>query len=245
LSNETDETQRTVDRTDRTKLKRYPERASYERDDIDAILDEALVCHMGFVVDDQPYVIPTLCARVGDYLYLHGSSASRALRTMGKAPRVCVTASLMDGLVLARSAFFHSVNYRAVVVLGEVTEIDDPEEKEIALEAFTNALVPGRWDDVRRPTTQELKATKVLRMPLDEASVKVRNGPPSDEEADLELDGWAGIIPLEVRALAPVPAPDLRDGIEVPEPISNYVIRPGAHPLWDRGDDSWPAQPPQ
>ncbi|GAA4743095.1 pyridoxamine 5'-phosphate oxidase family protein [Nocardioides endophyticus] len=230
MTNETGAAGRVMQRTDRTTLKRYPERASYDRDLIDPILDEALVCHMGFVVDDQPYVIPTLCARVGDFLYLHGSSASRALRTMSKAPRVCVTASLMDGLVLARSAFFHSVNYRAVVVLGAVTEVEDAAEKELALEAFTNALVPDRWSDVRRPTEKELKATKVLRMPLDEVSLKTRNGPPADEEADLALDAWAGVIPLEVRALPAVPDPALRPGIKMPRAISEFAVGTGEHP---------------
>ena len=223
-----------VERTERTRLQRYPARASYERESIYAILDEALVCHMGFVVEEQPYVIPTLCARAGDALYLHGSAASRALRTMQRIPRVCVTATLMDGLVLARSAFFHSVNYRSVVVLGSATAIS-ADEKEFALEQFTNAIVPGRWNDVRGPTRQELKATNILRMPLDEASVKTRNGPPSDLEEDHELDAWSGVIPLELRALPAVPDPTLREGIAMPSNVSTYAVRPEPHPLFEDG----------
>lgn len=226
---------RTVARTERTTLKRYPERASYWRDEVDAILDEALVCHMGFAVGDQPYVIPTVCARVGDALYLHGSAASRALRSMKAAPRVCVTATLVDGIVLARSAFSHSINYRSVVILGPVADVTDEEEKAVALGAFTNALIPNRWDDVRPPTVKELRATTVLRMPLDEASVKSRSGPPADDPEDVDLDAWAGVIPLEMRALPPVAAPNLRDGIDAPDPIANYVVRQAPHPLWRSG----------
>jgi len=211
-----------VTRTPQTRLKRYPARASYLREDIYAILDEALVCHMGFVVDDQPYVIPTLCARVDNVLYLHGSSASRALKTMSGIPRVCVTATLMDGLVLARSAFFHSVNYRSVVVLGAAEEVSTA-EKELALESFTNAIVPGRWNDVRSPSRKELKATRILKLALDEASVKARSGPPSDLEEDLALDTWSGVIPVRVRPDKPVPDPTLRSGIAVPGYIKRYV----------------------
>lgn len=218
-------------RTDRTRLRRYPDRANYERDAIYAVLDEALVCHMGFSVDEQPYVIPTLCARVDDDLYLHGSAASRALKQMKGALRVCVTATLIDGLVLARSAFYHSVNYRSVVVLGAAESISDEDEKLRALERFTNTLVSGRWDEVRPPTPQELKATEILRMPLAEASLKSRNGAPSDLEEDHARETWSGVIPLELRVLPPVPDPTLRSGIEVPEHVIAYMLRSRPHPL--------------
>lgn len=215
-----------LERTDRTRLRRYPERANYERADIYAVLDEALVCHMGFTVDEQPYVIPTLCARVDDALYLHGSAASRALRTMKAAPRVCVTATIVDGLVLARSAFFHSVNYRSVVALGTAESITDTAEKLMALERFTNTIVDGeRWPDVRPPTPQEFKGTDILRMDLDEASLKSRGGPPSDLPEDLGLDAWSGVIPIEVKVHQPVPDPTLRDGIEPPGYVSAFVAR--------------------
>nr|AIU93871.1 hypothetical protein LRS1606.437 [Rhodococcus sp. NS1] len=222
---------RTVAPTDRTRLRRYPERASYARDDIDSVLDEALICHLGFTVDGQPYVIPTMCTRVDDFLYLHGSAASRTLKTVHAASRVCLTASLVDGLVLARSAFAHSLNYRSVVVLGPVVKVEDEAEKMNALKMLTNALIPNRWDDIRPPTPQELKATTVLRMPLREASLKWRSGPPSDLDEDLTSEAWSGVIPLEVRALPPVPAPTLRKSTEVPDEIAHYTVRQGPHPF--------------
>ncbi len=217
--------------TDKTRLRRYPDRARYERDAIYAVLDEALVCHMGFTVAEQPYVIPTLCVRVGDHLYLHGSAASRALKTMKSIPRVCVTATLVDGIVLARSAFYHSINYRSVVVLGAAESISDDTEKRLALEQFTNNLVDGRWDDVRPPTTQELKVTEILRMPLEEASLKSRNGAPSDLEQDYASDTWSGVIPVEQRVLPAVKDPTLRPGIVVPSYVSDYSLRGKPHPL--------------
>jgi nitroimidazol reductase NimA-like FMN-containing flavoprotein (pyridoxamine 5'-phosphate oxidase superfamily) len=209
--------------TDRTRLQRYPGRARYERDAIYDVLDEALVCHMGFSVRSQPYVIPTLCARVDDQLYLHGSAASRALTAMTSLPRVCVTATILDGLVLSRSAFNHSVNYRSVVVIGSATLIADIGEKRRALEQFTNAIVVGRWDDVRPPTRQELKGTTILRIPLVEASLKSRSGGPTDPDEERELDAWAGVIPLSVRASEPIPDPTLREGIAVPRYVAAYV----------------------
>jgi uncharacterized protein len=214
-----------LERTERTRLRRYPARARYERDAIYAVLDEALVCHMGFSIDAQPYVIPTLCARVGDYLYLHGSAASRALKAMRTLPRVCVTATLLDGLVLSRSAYNHSVNYRSVIVIGTPGSIEDDGEKRRALAQFTNALIDGRWDDVRPPTRQELNATEILKMPLEEASLKSRDGGPSDPEEELELAAWAGVIPLTVQAMPPISDPTLRTGIEVPPYVTDYVLR--------------------
>jgi len=211
----------------RTRVKRVHERAAYDRETIDAILDAALVCHLGFERDGQPYVIPTLHARIGDLLYVHGSSASRTVRALEEGIPVCATVTLVDGIVLARSVFEHSMNYRSVVVLGTATAVTDPDEKYAALEAFTERLLPGRWADARPPTRKELKATGVLSLPLDEASAKVRTGGPEDGDTpDADLDVWAGHIPLVVMALPPVPADDLRPGIPLPTYAKRYR-RPG------------------
>jgi uncharacterized protein len=202
----------------RTRVRRVNERARYDREAIDAVLDAGLLAHLGFVDDGQPYVIPTLHARIDDQLYVHGSSASRALRRLGEGIPACVTVTLVDGIVLARSVFEHSMNYRSVVVLGTATAVEDAGEKNAALKAFTEKLLPGRWADARVPTAKELKATSVLRMPLDEASAKIRTGGPEDGDTpDAELDVWAGHIPLVVTALEPVPDPTLREGVELPE----------------------------
>ena len=211
----------------RTRVKRVHDRAVYDRGRIDEILDAALICHLGFAHEGQPYVIPTLHARIGDLLYVHGSAASRAVRALGEGIPVCVTVTLIDGIVLARSVFEHSMNYRSVVVLGTATAVTDADEKNATLEAFTEKLLPGRWADSRPPTRKELKATGVLSLPLDEASAKVRTGGPEDGASpDAELDVWAGHIPLVVKALAPVPADDLRPGIPVPAYAKRYR-RPG------------------
>lgn len=211
----------------RARVRREPERAAYDRPTIDAILDAALVCHLGFEREGQPYVIPTLHARVGDLLYVHGSAASRAVRALGEGIPACVTVTLLDGIVLARSVFEHSINYRSVVVIGTASRVTNPDEKNTALEAFTEKLLPGRWADARAPTRNELKATGVLSLPISEASAKVRRGAPGDGDSpDAELDIWAGHIPLVVRAGAPVPAPDLRPGIPVP-PYARRYERPG------------------
>jgi uncharacterized protein len=208
-------------------VRRVHEHASYDREAIHAVLDAGIVCHLGFVHEGQPFVIPTLHARLDDRLYVHGSTASRTLRALAAGLPACATVTLLDGLVLARSVFEHSVNYRSVVVLGEATAVDDPAEKLSALEAFTEKLLPGRWDDARQPSRKELKATAVLRLPLDEASAKIRTGPPDDGDSpDAELDVWAGEIPLVTRALAPVPDPTLRTGIPVPRYARRYR-RPG------------------
>ena len=201
-----------VSATDRTRVRRHPERGVYDRESIDAILDEALICHVGFVVDGQPFVIPTIHARAGDVLYLHGSTASRMLRTIGDGVDVCVTVTLLDGIVLARSVYNHSMNYRSVVVLGGARLVDDPEEKLAALEAVVEHVVPGRWADARQPNRKELKATSVLALPLDEASAKIRTGPPSDFEEDEDLPIWAGVIPLGLVA----DAPESSDGLPLP-----------------------------
>jgi uncharacterized protein len=182
------------------RVKREPQRGVYERETIDAILDEALVCHLGFAIDGQPYVIPTLHARVGDRLYVHGSAASRMLRHAAADARICVTVTLLDGLVLARSVFNHSIDYRSVVVLGTPTLVEDVAEKREALHAFTEHIAPGRWDEARQPTDKELKATWILSIPLDEASAKVRTGPPEDEPEDRDLPVWAGVVPIHLAA---------------------------------------------
>ena len=185
---------------DHLRVKREPQRGAYDRETIDAILDEALVCHLGFAVDGQPYVIPTLHARVGDRLYVHGSAASRMLRHAAADARICVTVTLLDGLVLARSVFNHSIDYRSVVVLGTPTLVEDVDEKREALRAFTEHVAPGRWEEARQPTVQELKATWILSVPLDEASAKVRTGPPEDEPEDMDLPVWAGVVPIHLAA---------------------------------------------
>ena len=197
-------------------MRREPDRGVYDRASIDAILDEGLVCHLGFVHDGQPYVIPTLFGRVGDEVYVHGSAASRMLRIVRGGVDACLTVTLVDGIVLARSIFNHSINYRSVVVLGRAVAVTEPEEKLRALEAFSERLLPGRWSNVRAPDARELKATSILRLPLDEASAKVRTGPPADEEADYALPVWAGVIPLALVAGPPQPDPRLPSGFVPP-----------------------------
>lgn len=206
----------------RVRVRRLPKRAAYDRATVNAILDEALVCHLGFVHNNQPYVIPTLHARVEDRLYVHGSSASRMLGTLASGTPACVTVTLIDGLVLARSAFHHSVNYRSVVLLGTASAVTDPEEKTAALRAFTNHIAHGRWDDVRPPTPQELKATNVVYFALDEVSAKLRSGPPVDDEEDYAMDVWAGVLPLCLQAGAPESDPRLTEGIRPPAYVAAY-----------------------
>ncbi len=211
----------------RTRVRRIHERGRYDREAVDAVLDAGLVAHLGFVHDGQPFVIPTLYARVGDEVVLHGSSASRAIRAVGDGIPACLTVTLLDGVVLARSVFEHSMNYRSVVVLGTATAIVDPDEKRAALEALTEQLLPGRWADARQPTAKELRATGVLRMPLDEASAKIRAGGAEDGDSpDADLEVWAGHVPLVTTALDPVPDPDLRPEIPVPSYAMRYR-RPG------------------
>ncbi len=210
------------DPTERTTLRRLPKRGSYDRETVERILDEALICHLGFVIEGQPYVIPTIYVRCGDRLYVHGSAASRMLRTIQHGVPICVTATLLDGLVLARSAFHHSMNYRSVVVLGVATEVSEPSEKRAALGAIVEHVVPGRGAQVRPPTEAELSATLVLSIPLQEVSAKIRTGPPLDEESDYGWPCWAGEIPLRLTAFAPVSDPRLDPGIEVPGWAKNY-----------------------
>ncbi|HEY9623478.1 MAG TPA: pyridoxamine 5'-phosphate oxidase family protein [Crinalium sp.] len=208
--------------TSRTTVKRLPKRGSYERTDVEKILDEGLVCQVGFAVDGQPYVIPTAYGRVDDTLYIHGSPASRMLRTLKGGVNVCVSVTLLDGLVLARSAFHHSMNYRSVVLFGTATVVDDSDEKMEALRAFTEHVIPGRWDEVRPPTPQELAGTLVLSLPLTEASAKIRSGPPVDDEADYAIPVWAGEIPLRVVAQMPVNDPKLSPDIPLPDAVKQY-----------------------
>ncbi|HUO31565.1 MAG TPA: pyridoxamine 5'-phosphate oxidase family protein [Bryobacteraceae bacterium] len=200
--------------TERTQVKRLPKRAVYDRTQINAILDEGFICHIGFVADGQPYVIPTGYARAGDQLYIHGSAASRMLRTLGHGTPMCVTVTLVDGFVLARSAFHHSMNYRSVVVLGNARLVSDPEEKMAALGYVTNHIVPGRWEEVRLPTEQEMKATTVIALPLDEVSAKVRTGGPVDDEEDYALPVWAGVVPIRTEAGEPLPDTRLVPGVQ-------------------------------
>ncbi len=202
-----------------------PARAAYDRASVEAILDEALVAHLAFVDDGQPYAIPTLHARVGDTVYVHGSAAGRAMRTLGSGAPACLTATLIDGLVLARSAFHHSVNYRSAVVLGSARSVEDREQRLEALRAFTERLVPGRWSEVRPPSEKELRATRVLALRLDESSAKIRTGPPVDEEDDYALAAWAGVIPLTTIARAPIPDPRLAPGITPSEAASAWLAR--------------------
>jgi uncharacterized protein len=208
----------------RTRLRRLPARAAYDRGTIDQILDEAMIAHLGFVDAGQPFVIPTLHARVDNTVYFHGSAASRAIRSLSSGVPACLTVTLIDGLVLARSVFHSSVNYRSVVVLGTATAVEGPDERLLALEAFVERLVPGRWDETRPPTPQELKATRLLAMTLDEASAKVRSGPPEDDRDDLNLPVWAGVIPLHTYPGAPIP-----DAATLP-----HIKPSGAVTLWRR-----------
>lgn len=210
------------EKTERTTLKRLPARGVYDRKLVYSILDEGLICHVGFAVEERPFVIPTGYARNKDQLYIHGSQASRMLRTLKGGIDVCLTVTLLDGLVLARSAFHHSMNYRSVVVFGRATTVDDPMDKVAALVAFSEHVIPGRWNDVREPTEQELKATTVLSLPLEEVSAKVRTGPPLDDEDDYELPIWAGVIPLQLGAQAPIPDPRLEVSIEPPGYTTAY-----------------------
>jgi hypothetical protein len=190
--------------TDRTRLRRLPKRGTFHRDEIYRILDEGFVCHVAFVADGQPYAIPTGYARVDDVVYVHGSAASRMIRTLAAGIDVCVTVTLIDGLVLARSAFHHSMNYRSVVILGRARLVEDLAEKRAALRAFTNHIVADRWDGLRPVTDQELIATSVLKVPVEEASAKVRTGPPIDDDDDLTWPVWAGVIPLSLQRGTPV-----------------------------------------
>jgi hypothetical protein len=207
--------------TPRAEVRRLPERGVYDRDLINTILDEALFCHVGFIDDGSPVVIPTIHARVGNTLYCHGSPASRMLRSMKKGIEVSVAVTILDGLVVARTPFEQDFNYRSVIAFGEARMVDDPDEKMAALKAITEHVTPGRWEDSRPSTEKEVRATLVAAVPLDEASAKVGTGPPEDDEKDLGLSFWAGVVPLSLVAGKPIPA----EGVDWPAPdyLVNYA----------------------
>jgi nitroimidazol reductase NimA-like FMN-containing flavoprotein (pyridoxamine 5'-phosphate oxidase superfamily) len=208
--------------SERTRVKRHPERGAYDRGTIDAILDEALFCHVGYVADGRPRVIPTIHARVDDTLYVHGSNASRTLRTIRDGEEVCVVTTLLDGLVLARSAFMHSMNYRSVVVYGRTREVTDRDEKWMAQKALVDHVCAGRSDQVRMPNEDELRQTTILAIPLTEASAKLRTGPPKDDEGDYTLPVWAGVLPLSIGPHTPQDDPRLGDGLKPPPNVTGY-----------------------
>jgi len=208
--------------TERTRVVREAHRGAYDRETIYKILDEGFVCHVGFAVDGQPFVIPTLFARVGDAIYFHGSAASRMLRNVSEGIPVCVTVTLTDGFVLARSVFNHSMNYRSAVALGKAIPVDAPEEKLTALHAFTEKIIPGRWEDARQPNEKELKATSILRLPLTEVSAKIRSGPAEDDAPDYALPVWAGVIPLSLTPGAPIRDEKCDPSIPTPAYAAHY-----------------------
>lgn len=207
--------------SDRTTVHRLPERGRYDAATIHSILDEAMICHVGFVTDAGPVVIPTIHARVGSTLYLHGSHAAGVLRSTVGRP-VCVEATIVDGIVAARALFHHSLNYRSVVAFGTPRVVEDPEERERAFEAITEHVLPGRWQEARRPSPKEDRSTRLLALVLDEVSAKVRTGPPGDDPEDVGSGIWAGVLPITTVAGDPVPAPDLAAGIPVPPSVSDY-----------------------
>ncbi len=209
--------------TERTRVYRKPGRGSYDREAVHSILDEALICHVGFVQDGQPYVIPTIHARDGETLYLHGANANRTFRVLSGGAPCCLTATLVDELVLARAALHHSLNYRSVVVLGTAREVTDPEEKQRALRLVVEHIAPGRSEEVRGPSEVDLRSTKVLAMEIEEASAKVRTGPPIDDDEDLELPYWAGRLPLIQTTGDPIAAPDLTPALPVPAHVSSWA----------------------
>ena len=207
--------------TARTQLRRLPNRGSHESAAIHAILDAGFLAHVGFQTDGQPFVIPTLYGREDNTLYLHGSAASRMLRQLESGVPACVTVTLIDGLVLARSAFHHSMNYRSVVAFGTARKIEDSARKTHALRIISQQVIAGRWNDVRGPSEKELKATAVLEFSIEEASAKIRQGPPADDEDDYSLPVWAGVVPLKLEAETPMPDARLAQGVELPP----YVLR--------------------
>ena len=212
----------TFEKTDRNTTKRIPNRGHYDRETIYAVLDAAFLCHAGFVVDGQPFVIPTLYGRDGDNLYLHGSAASRMMNSLADGIPVCLTVTNVDGIVLARSAFHHSMNYRSAVIFGTAVEVSG-QEKERGLFVISEQVLKGRWQEARQPNQKELKATSVLRVPMASASAKIRSGPPGDEAEDYALPIWAGVIPIRTTYGAADPDPKLSDGIEVPASVRELL----------------------
>jgi uncharacterized protein len=210
-------------KTTRNKVKRLPDRGYYDSSVIYPIIDEALICHVGFVQDNQPYIIPTLHARQGDRVLLHGAKGSRLLRHVGSGGDVCIAITLMDGIVLARSVFHHSINYRSVVIFGKGELIEGEEARLEAMESFTERLIPGRWQDARPPNPVELKQTTIVAVTIESASAKIRTGPPKDDEEDIGLPVWAGVLPLSQISGAPIADPSLKAGIEIPDYIHNFA----------------------
>ncbi|HEV3341761.1 MAG TPA: pyridoxamine 5'-phosphate oxidase family protein [Pirellulales bacterium] len=217
--------------SDRSQVKRLAKRAVYDRATINAILDEAHLCHVGFIVDGQPFVIPTIHVRIGDHVYLHGSPASRMLQTLSRGGEACLSVTLVDGLVLARSAFHHSMNYRSVVLFGRGSAVEDERQKVEVLRNLSEHLIRGRWAEVREPNAKELKQTLVVKLAIDEASAKIRTGPPLDDEEDYALSVWAGVLPLRLTAAAPLADARLPSGVAVPGYASQYA---GAQPAPDQ-----------
>jgi uncharacterized protein len=217
--------EQTLPITPRTQVKRRAQRGNYDRPVIHQILDEGLICHVGFVVEGQPFVIPTAYGRIDDQIYIHGSPMSRMLRSLQQGIEVCITVTLLDGLVLARSAFHHSMNYRSVVIFGTARLVETPAEKMDALKAFTEHIIRDRWSEVRPPTTPELAGTLVLALSLQEASAKVRTGPPVDDEADYALPVWAGELPLRLVADPPMGDPRMSPGMAIPDSVQRYDRR--------------------
>jgi uncharacterized protein len=220
IENETNQEQ--IIPTQRSQVKRLPQRSNYELQTIYNILDEGLVCQIAFSIDNQPFVIPTTYGRINDKLYIHGSPASRMLRTLLGGIQVCVTVTLLDGLVLARSAFHHSMNYRSVVIFGTAEVVSDIDEKQQALQAFTDHIIPRRWEEVRQPNRAELQGTLVLSLPLTEASAKIRTGMPNDDEADYSLPVWAGVLPLQLVPDGIIADSRLQEGVKTPTYVENY-----------------------
>lgn len=210
------------ERTPRNQVKRHPERGAYDAATIYPIVDAALICHVGFVLDSQPFVIPTLHARQGDTILLHGSHTSRLLQHAQAGGKLCITVTLLDGIVLARAVFSHSINYRSVVLFGQGQPIEDEDAKMAALEAFTEKLIPGRWNDARVPSLTEMRQTAIVAVPIASASAKVRTGPPKDSATDLELPIWAGVLPLHQSAGTPIPDAQLAPNISLPAYLQNY-----------------------
>jgi nitroimidazol reductase NimA-like FMN-containing flavoprotein (pyridoxamine 5'-phosphate oxidase superfamily) len=222
---------------DRKLVRRQPARGRYDRRSIDAVLDAGLVAHVAFVDSGQPYCIPMMYARVDDAVCVHGSTASRAMKMLATGAPACLTVTLVDGLVLARSAFEHSANYRSAVLVGSFRTVTDEEAKKRAFQAFTNKVIPGRWDEVRSPNPKELRSSMILAMPIDEAAVKVRTGPPSDDDSpDADLPAWAGVVPLVTSFGSPEPSPGLAPGIPLADSVRRIAVR--AAPLPDEsGED--------
>jgi nitroimidazol reductase NimA-like FMN-containing flavoprotein (pyridoxamine 5'-phosphate oxidase superfamily) len=208
--------------SERTTVRRIAKRGVYDRATIHSILDAGMICHVGFAVEGQPFVIPTIYVRIGETICLHGSSASRMLRALAAGVQACITVTIVDGLVLARSAFHHSMNYRSAVILGTASRVDDPGEKTEILRCLSEHVIRGRWDEVRWPAESELKQTMVVAIPIREASAKIRSGPPLDEEPDYALPVWAGVLPLQLAAGKPIADPRLAASIDVPAYVRDY-----------------------